>query len=202
LLATVSGAAAQSFGSLTSPGSAYDWSGLYLGTQVGWGWATQHLEDDTGLDGDVQLNGGFFGPLIGYQKQWNNWVVGAEVEANWSDIDGQDSVPGTVGRSFGGVEIFGSAGAKLGFAWNRVLFYATGGVSGAERDSLLRFGPKSSDDHAASLGWMAGAGIDYAVTHNIILGVQYRHYDFGTADLDMGFLPDRTDETDLDVVAG
>jgi len=37
LLATVSGAAAQSFGSLTSPGSAYDWSGLYLGTQVGWG---------------------------------------------------------------------------------------------------------------------------------------------------------------------
>lgn len=202
LIATVSAAGAQDFNPLSASTSAYDWSGLYLGTQMGWGWATQHLEDNVALNGDLDLNGGFFGPVIGYQKQFNNWVVGAEVEANWSDIDGQDTLSGAAGRTFGGVEIFGSAGVKLGFGWNRVLLYATGGVSGAERDSLLRNGPLSSDDHAASLGWMAGAGVDYAVTPNIIIGLQYRHYDFGEADLEMGFLPDRTDETDLDTVAG
>jgi outer membrane immunogenic protein len=193
---------AQVFAPLTDSRSAYDWSGFYLGSQFGWGWADQHLDDGAGLDAELGLNGGFFGPVIGYQKQWNNWVVGAEMEANWSDIDGQDSLPGAVGRTFGGVEIFGSAGAKLGVGWNRLLLYATGGLSGAETESLQRNGPNSSEDHAASFGWMAGGGVDFALTSNIVLGLQYRHYDFGEADFDMGFLPDRTGETDLDTISG
>lgn len=195
-------AAAQTFAPLTAPDSAYDWTGFYIGHQFGWGWANQHIEDNVALDGDVDLNGGFFGPIVGVQKQWNNFVLGAEVEVNWSDIDGQDTVAGAAGRTFGGVEIFGSAGVKLGYAWNRALIYATGGVSGAETETLLRNGPNSFEDHAASFGWMAGAGVDFALTENIILGLQYRHYDFGEADFDMGFIPDRTGETDLDTVSG
>lgn len=202
LSTTAFGASAQLFNPVTDTRSAYDWTGFYLGTQGGWGWADQHLEDGAGLDGELGLNGGFFGPLIGFQKQWNNWVVGAEVEVNWSDIDGQDSFPPAVGRTFGGVEVFGSAGAKLGFGWDRLLLYATGGVSGAETESLQRNGAASSEDHAASFGWMAGGGVDFALTSNVILGLQYRHYDFGEADFDMGFLPDRTGETDLDTVSG
>jgi outer membrane immunogenic protein len=201
LLISTSAAAAEAQ-SLTDSRSAYDWSGFYIGTQAGWGWADQRLEDGAGLDDELGLDGGFFGPVIGYQKQFNNWVIGAEVEANWSDIDGQDSLTGAVGRTFGGVEVFGSAGAKVGFAWDRALLYATGGLSGAETDSLQRNGPLSSDDHDASFGWMAGAGVDFAVTPNIILGLQYRHYDFGEADFEMGFVPDRTGETDLDTVSG
>jgi outer membrane immunogenic protein len=203
LIATVSAAGAQDFNPLSAPTSAYDWSGFYLSVQGGWGWADQHLEDGAGLDDELALNGGFFGPVIGYQKQFNNWVIGAEVEANWSDIDGQDSLSGAVGRTFGGVEIFGSAGAKLGFGWNRALLYATGGVSGAETDTLQRNGPASDEDHAASFGWMAGAGVDFALRPNVVLGLQYRHYDFGEGDFDeLGFVPTRTGQTDLDTVSG
>lgn len=185
----------------TSPTSVYDWSGFYLGAQIGWGWADQHITDPTGLDGTVALKGEFFGPFLGVQKQWNNYVVGLEVEANWSDVDGQDSLAGAVGRTFGGVEIFGSAGLRLGYAWNRALFYGTAGVSGAERETLQRNGFNSTDDHGASIGWMAGAGIDYALTSNLIVGLQYRHYDFGQADQDeLGFIPPRKDETDMDTI--
>ena len=195
-------AGAQNLTPITAVQSVYDWSGFYLGTQAGWGWSDQHVEDSVGLDGEVGLNGGFFGPVLGVQKQWNSFVLGAEVEANWSDIDGQDSLPGAPGRTFGNIEIFGSAGARVGYAWNRFLIFATAGLSGAETASEERVGPAKSDDHAASFGWMAGAGIDYAVTENLVVGVLYRHYDFGEFDYQMGFLPDRTGSVDLDTITG
>ncbi len=193
---------AQTLTSLNDARSVYDWSGFYIGHQFGWGWADQHVEDNAGLDGEVSLNGGFFGPIAGLQKQWNNFVLGAEVEANWSDIDGQDTVPGAPGRTFGNIEIFGSAGLKVGYAWDRLLLYGTAGVAGAETASQERNGPASSDDHDASFGWMAGAGVDYALTENVILGLLYRHYDLGKPDYDMGFLPNRSGDVDLDTVTG
>jgi opacity protein-like surface antigen len=49
---------------------------------------------------------------------------------------------------------------------------------------------------------MAGVGIDFALTDQILLGLQYRHYDLGEAEYDMGFLPDREGEVDLDTVSG
>ena len=203
LSATAVAAKAQAIDPIADARSVYDWSGFYIGAQGGWGWADQDLEDATGLDGTVELDGAFFGPVAGFQKQWdNNFVLGAEIEANWSDIDGQDSLPGAVGRTFGSVEIFGSAGLKAGYAWNRFLLYGTGGLAGAETESLQRVGPLSSSDHDASFGWMAGAGFDYALTDQIVLGLQYRHYDLGEADYELGFFPDRSGEVDLDTISG
>jgi outer membrane immunogenic protein len=199
---TIMSAGSATAQNLTAAQSVYDWSGFYLGIQSGWGWSDQDVEDSTGLDGTLGLNGGFFGPVFGIQKQWNSFVVGAEVEANWSDIDGQDSLPGGPGRTFGNIEIFGSAGAKVGYIWNRLLVFATAGLSGAETASEERVGPAKSDDHAASFGWMAGAGIDYAVTDNLVLGILYRHYDFGDFNYQMGFLPDRSGTVDLDTITG
>jgi outer membrane immunogenic protein len=193
---------AQAQVSLTKSRSVYDWSGFYVGHQFGWGWADQHVEDNTGLDGEVGLNGAFFGPIAGFQKQWNNFVLGVEVEANWSDIDGQDTLPGATGRTFGNIEIFGSAGVKAGYAWNRLMLFGTAGLSGAETGSEERNGPAASEDHDASFGWMAGAGIDYALTESVILGVLYRHYDLGDPQYDMGFIPNRAGDLDLDTVTG
>ena len=45
-------------------------------------------------------------------------------------------------------------------------------------------------------------GVDYALTDQIVVGLQYRHYDLGEADYDMGFIPDRSGEIDLDTVSG
>lgn len=182
--------------------SRYDWSGYYLGVQGGWGWADQELHDNARLNGEVDLNGAYFGPIVGWQRQWDWWVLGAEVDVNWSDIDGKDAIPRAPDRTWGEVEIFGSAGLKLGAAWDRVLLYGTAGIAGAETGTLQRQGLRTTDDHAASFGWMAGAGADFAVTPNVILGLQYKHYDLGEADYTMGFVPDRSGETDVDAVSG
>jgi outer membrane immunogenic protein len=204
LLSTTPFAAhAQLFNSMADPRSVYDWSGFYLGVQMGWGWADQHIEDNAGLDADLGLKGEFFGPTFGYQKQFNNFVVGAEVEANWSDIDGQDSFAGAAGRTFGNVEIFGSLSGKVGYAWRDILIYGSGGLAGSETGTLQRNGPFSTEDHAASFGWMAGAGVDVALTDRIVLGLQYRHYDLGEADFsELGFIPKRKGRTDTDAVIG
>jgi outer membrane immunogenic protein len=195
-------AEAQALTALSDSRSVYDWSGFYIGHQFGWGWADQHVEDNAGLDGEVGLDGGFFGPIAGVQVQWNNFVLGGEVEVNWSDIDGQDTLPGAPGRTFGNIEIFGSAGVKVGYAWDRFLLFGTAGLAGAETGSEERNGPAVSEDHDASFGWMAGVGIDYALTERVILGLLYRHYDFGDPEYDLGFLPDRTGAVDLDTVTG
>jgi len=190
------------FDPITDPRTAYDWSGFYIAHQLGWGWASMNLDDGIALDTDVDLNGAFFGGVLGLQKQWDWLVLGAEVEANWSDIDGKKSGAGIVGTVFGNIEIFGSAGVKAGVAWERFLFYGTGGIAGAEFGTEQRSGPASTGDHEASFGWMGGAGIDFAVTDNIIVGMQYRHYDFGKADFDMGFATDRTGDVNLDTISG
>ena len=151
-------AAAQPVTSLTDGRSVYDWSGFYIGHQFGWGWSDQHVEDNTGLDGEVGLNGGFFGPIAGFQKQWNNVVVGAEVEVNWSDIDGQDTLPGAPGRTFGNIEIFGSAGVKVGYAWDRFLLYGTAGIQAPKREARRESGRRLRKTMTRrSAGWRAPA---------------------------------------------
>jgi outer membrane immunogenic protein len=184
------------------PDLAYDWSGFYLGQQLGWGWSDLSLDDGGALDEDVDLNGAFFGGILGYQHQWDWFVLGAEIEANWSDIDGQEAGPPGFGRLFGEVEIFGSVGVKAGYAWDRLLLYGTGGFAGSELGTRERNGAASSDDHDAAFGWMAGGGLDFGVTRHVVLGLQYRHYDLDGADFDMGFVTDREGDARIDAVSG
>lgn len=189
--------------SVAAPSSAFDWSGLYVGHQGGWGLAGLDVDDGADLDQNIDLNGAFVGGILGYQRQWDWLVVGAEVEANWSDVDGREPASDAVGEAFGQIEVFGSAGVKLGLALDRFLIYGTGGLSGAEFEAGQRDGPASSDDHETSFGWMGGAGVDYGVTPNIIVGAQYRHYDFGDAEFLLGRpFTERNGDLDLDAISG
>ncbi len=163
--------------------NAFDWSGVYLGVQGGYGFGDSRIDDNglSTLDHGVDTDGWFAGGVVGGLWQWNALVVGLEAEMNWSGIDGDNQIqPG----NFIGTEInwFGSANAKLGYAWDRILFYGTGGVAFANIDTSQRFGALSFSNDENYVGWTVGAGIDYAATDNIIVGVQYRYYDFGSAD--------------------
>src|SRR5690606_16935655 len=163
---------------------AYNWSGFYGGLQAGWGWSDFDINDGLGLDETIDMDGGFVGGVIGAQWQWNWMVVGVEGDLNWSGVEGDESGPG-FGNLDGKINWFGSLNAKLGIAIDRVLPYAVGGVAfaGAETGQTLAGG--SSDDDQTLVGWTLGAGLDYAVTDNIIVGLQYKYYDFGDADFDL-----------------
>jgi outer membrane immunogenic protein len=155
--------------------------------------------------------GGF---QAGYNLQSGSWVYGAETDLSVTKLQSVSPGIGAATRVFGGantaslqttssatasIDWFGTLRARLGFAWDRVLIYGTGGLSfGSVRltdgaffngyagngnspiDGSVAFNsmgtPKNSVVHA---GWTAGGGIDYAYTNNVILSFAYLHVDLG-----------------------
>ena len=125
------------------PAAAYDWSGLYIGGYLGYVAANSHWDSEAGFVGVPSLTGstdifdrdGPWGPISGGLQAGYNCVspsrLLAGVEADFSfpnhlsatrqlssAAEGQFSVTDTV-------EFFGTAWARVGFATNNWLFYAT-----------------------------------------------------------------------------
>ena len=131
----------------------FSWSGVYLGANLGYGWA------DTNVGGDD--NGFFGGGQIGYNYEFDNHLVlGIE-----GDMD-------ATGMEFGGndVDYALSGRARLGYAFDRWMPYATGGVAYAKAGGFK------------DTGWVAGAGVEWAATDHIIPGIEYLHYGFSDFD--------------------
>ncbi len=129
-----------------NPAPAFDWTGPYVGLTGGYGWGTT----------DGWLGGAF----AGYNFQVNpNWVVGLE-----GDIVGSGKKSNSWDATVRG---------RLGYAYDRYLFYGTGG---------LAFGNiKNGGASATKTGWTVGAGIEAAVTSNVTARFEYRYTDLGSA---------------------
>ncbi|MFG1396425.1 outer membrane protein [Roseixanthobacter pseudopolyaromaticivorans] len=142
----------------------YDWSGFYLGAQGGYSW-----NKATVLGADRNLDSGSAGVHGGYNFQSGNIVYGIENDFNYNFEDKGDA----------NLEWDASGRARIGYALDRTLFFATGGVAaaGAKIDAS---GVGKKDD--ILIGWTAGAGIEHAFTDNIIVRGEYRYSDFGKKD--------------------
>lgn len=117
---------------------AYTWTGFYVGAHAGYGFG----------DGDIE-DGALVGLQAGYNWQFNQFVLGAEGDATWTDWGSTDSTA--------------TLRLRAGFAIDRLLAYGTGGVAFQDFDDT---------------GWVAGAGVEYAMTNNLSLGLEYLHYNF------------------------
>lgn len=158
-----------------APAGYYDWTGFYVGAQVGYAFA----DSDFGGDAD-----GFVGGVhAGYNYQINNWVVGVEADVEYSDASASGAVvlPAPAGLTAFGIdnEWNGSVRARLGYAFDRVLVYATGGVAFGGFDVRATNGLISSSDSATHVGWTVGAGVEYAITQNVTARAEYRYTDLG-----------------------
>ncbi|MDR5012105.1 MULTISPECIES: outer membrane protein [Agrobacterium] len=144
--------------------SAYDWSGFYLGAQGGYSW-----NQATIFGSDVDLDSGSAGGHAGYNFQHGNIVFGIENDFNYNFEKSSDA----------NVEWDASSRGRVGYAWDRTLFFATGGVAaaGVKADAS---GSDKKDD--ILIGWTAGAGVEHAFTDNILVRGEYRYSDFGNKD--------------------
>jgi outer membrane immunogenic protein len=165
----------------------FSWTGGYIGLQGGGLWSDSNVdsdvfEGDTGVFGD-SFNGGLFGVYAGYNWQTGPWVIGAEGDFNgvWNDetfnIGGFDVDVGT--------DYLASLRGRVGYAFDRTLIFATGGVAFTQFSAQADiFDDDFLDADQSFTGWTIGAGAEYAFTNNWIGRVEYRYYDFSSDVLD------------------
>jgi outer membrane immunogenic protein len=169
--------------------SPFTWTGLYVGAHAGYGWSDVDWQDGTAFSGSHNGSGWLAGGQIGYNLQAGRLVYGLEADISSAWIDGD---AGCCGHS---VEWLYTVRGRAGLASydNRWLFYATGGAAWADIDYRSAGLGGHSDTH---LGWVAGGGIERALTPNLTARVEYLYYDFESLSAPAGALG--TSATDLD----
>ena len=165
---------------------AYNWTGFYAGVEGGYGWGRSQLTQGTGATNVFNVNGGFFGGTLGYNWQFQNFVLGIETDLSWSDFkSGAQASSATFGCGSGPCETnvtwFGTTRGRLGLAWDRWLVYGTGGWAyGNVHSRIDNAGPAFDDGGKVRSGWAAGGGVEYAFAGPWSAKLEYLHIDFGT----------------------
>ncbi|WP_160008844.1 outer membrane protein [Rhizobium sp. 18055] len=144
--------------------SFYDWSGFYLGAQGGYSWNQASYPG-----ADQKLDSGSFGAHAGYNFQHGNIVYGIENDFNYNFEKSDET----------GLEWDASGRARVGYAWDRTLFFATAGLAAAGAKVDVPAAGKKDD---ILIGWTAGGGVEHAITDNILVRGEYRYSDFGKKD--------------------
>lgn len=111
---------------------------------------------------DVNLLGGMH---LGYNWQLERRVLGFEADLSFAD----------------NIEYLGSLRARLGYTFDNLLIYATGGVAfgGFNGDSVtLASGKKFSIDDDRKIGLVVGAGAEYKLSTNWSIGAEGLYYFF------------------------
>ena len=137
------------------------------------------------------------GAVAGYNWQRGLLVFGFEGDLSGMNLKSQTTgaITGLVGTfsddAVGRIDWYGTVRARLGWTAGSFLFYGTGGlaygnVSLTNTENLgafgqaLSIGPLVAQSSAVKVGWVAGAGIDFMMSKNLILNFQYQYVDLGT----------------------
>jgi outer membrane immunogenic protein len=170
----------------------FTWTGIYVGINGGYGWGTLKTDDGMGNTPTLNSNGGIVGGTLGFNYQINQFVVGFEGDVDWSGMQFNQSA--TTSTFFGAGaasltyknDVLSTFAARFGFAADHTLLYAKAGGAWTKEnfdmsgtDPLLGTITNGSNDFSR-LGWMIGAGVEYAVTDNITIKAEYNYADFGT----------------------
>lgn len=205
----------------------FSWTGFYAGAAISYGIGRSDAETSIDLEvreetepldiavGDWWSGGGLFGAQVGYNLQFGSFVVGAELAAHWSGVNGEDRIT----ASFAGdtataalttdLNWLITANIKAGIAFDRALVYATGGLAYADVENGVEFDigdtSRSWSGGGADLGFNLGLGAEYAITDSITFGLEYKHVWLGdnTVVIDEGedFREEVNFDNDFDIVS-
>ena len=168
-----------------APIALYNWTGFYIGGNVGGAWETGTISDDFfGVSFSHTRSGFIGGGQIGYNWQFSpQFVLGVEWMFDGTDLK---SDFGPVSDGAGGllsasekVDWLTTVTARLGYAANNWLFYVKGGGGWVHDKATVTevtagnvFSVSASDTKG---GWVVGGGIEYGFTPNWTGKVEYQH---------------------------
>lgn len=155
--------------------SAYDWTGAYVGLNIG---GVFGGDFDNNIPVDLGGNSGLLlGGNIGYNHQIDKFVVGLEADVNYATPQGE------VGTLDADLNLLGTATARLGYTpVDRLLTYVEGGYAFGVVEIAV---PGLSDSNFHN-GFAVGAGAEYAITDNILSGLEYNYVSLADQDFNVG----------------
>ncbi|MDE2380425.1 outer membrane protein [Bradyrhizobium sp.] len=186
-------------GSPALAGSAppvYNWSGFYVGANVGGVWAenkSQEVGSLTWFDSPpapeygASATGLIGGVHAGYNWQFQQFVFGIEGDISAASADANTSRLASFNLTM--VQTSSLTGlatlrGRAGFAVDRALLYLTAGVAtGNVHDRVDD--PNNAvlwDNSGWRTGWTAGGGFEYAVARNWTVKAEALYVDFGNSD--------------------
>lgn len=189
---------------------APSWTGCYIGGNAGWIGGDDRI--NTFPDGsfntvltpadiaavsvkDHRPQGSGFtgGGQIGCNYQTGAFVWGVEADFNGSGLKETDTASFDAGNIAPftqtvtkDVSWFATFRGRLGYTWDRLLVYGTGGLAVARyKSTYFRMnnepnGTTFGSDSWTSTGWVAGAGLEYALSQNWSIKAEYLYLDFGS----------------------
>jgi outer membrane immunogenic protein len=164
----------------------YNWSGIYVGGNLGGGFARSSWSDSfTGANNMFDSSGFIGGGQIGANWQINALVLGIEGDFDWTGLkgSGHDSVGNLINTD---TQWTSTVTGRIGAAFDRLLIYGKGGVAFAhDKDSLNDFSGNTASTSFTRTGWTAGAGLEYAFAPNWSAKIEYDYLDFGNESLNL-----------------
>jgi outer membrane immunogenic protein len=147
-------------GGIDVPPNFYDWTGVYIGGNVGYGTGSI---SDSATSSTQSFSGLIAGGQIGANLQYRNVLFGVEVDGDWTNQQGSGTSL-TASMSW-----LATARMRLGFAYDDISYYATGGA-GYTRFASGPIGGAASS--SARTAWVAGLGQESAINRNLILRIE------------------------------
>jgi outer membrane immunogenic protein len=146
-----------------------NWTGFYIGAMGGYA-----QENTSGIGA---LSGGFAGGTLGYNWQTGNLVFGLEADAAWADVGATVAIPGLVSVT-DKVRSTGTVRGRIGYAFDQVLIYGTGGYAWADNRLSATAGAASISDSHVHSGWTVGAGVEVLFAPKWSVKAEYLYRSF------------------------
>jgi outer membrane immunogenic protein len=171
----------------------FSWTGFYIGGNLGGAWFKNDVTDSFfGLNFNNGNNNGVFigGGQVGFNYQVSNLVWGVEWHFDGASNNNNGNgvfvpIPGQTVQVTANDRWVTTFAARLGLAYDRVLFYVKGGggwvgFNGFTVANLNTGASFTGSGSSTDSGWLAGGGLEWAFADNWSLRFEYDYLGLGS----------------------
>ncbi|REF86073.1 outer membrane immunogenic protein [Methylovirgula ligni] len=176
------------------PPAPFSWTGFYAGVNGGFGldhYAFTYSYFPPGVAGQgaksgITSSGPLIGGQIGYNYELTNLpiidhaIIGIEADEQWTDFHGAVDIPVSNGIFHIGTQLenYGSLRSRVGYNFDRLLFYFTGGFAYSVTKNYYTAGALSGSRTQFRSGLfpsvgIIGIGAEYALTDHFTVRAEY-----------------------------
>lgn len=159
----------------------YNWTGGYVGINGGVGWGRSNFSAPL-ASGDFNTRGGMVGGTVGYNWQAGQTVFGLEGDLDWANVRGSTTCGAGLSCETRN-NWMGTARGRIGYAFDRIMPYVTGGLAvGNVKNSVTGLGESST----TKAGYALGGGVEAALVGPWTAKVEYLYADLGRSSAPAG----------------